>query len=521
MLKAVYGLRIAPKAWGAERDSKLKNITWKAEGKEYTLKQCAADSQVWRIVQKQSSHEPARATKQSCHEQARAEQSKEPDTTLGLLICYVDDLLFLSPQGKMRDGLKEKLKSIWEITEVDLLPGVPFTFLGIEIVRRKNGDLYIHQSTFTKNLLIAYGFDVMVRTSMNVTMGLPTDDDGPPDTAQLRVLQKFCGEFNWLATRTRPDVSYYISVIAQGITKYASWSLQFCKKVIRYLASTWDQGLLFAWQSSVDAVGLVSWSDASFAGMSTKSQTGVVIAWEGSIVLWRSSRQSSSALSTCEAEVAAAATSWQLVEGLRTLLHEWQVDVGIPILLVDNKSALRVSELGGTWRTRYFAIRAARLQEESAANKVSLRYCQTDIMMADGLTKLAGASVLQKLRDCCDGWLPPIPDESQSFKNTTDRATWWGKGLEVDYIRASLVRSSVAVAALSTTRPGVAAATTQTSSLEPSSTSTSAPTLSSASTPSSPSLISDEMQRQVGAQMAQMMQMMMGAALQQPPQSPQ
>ena len=148
-------------------------------------------------------------------------------------------------------------------------------------------------------------------------------------------------------------------------------------------------------------------------------------------------------LPTCEAEVAAAATSWQLVEGLRTLLEEWQVDVGAPVLLVDNKSALRVSELGGTWRTRYFAIRAARLQEESAADRVSLRYCQTDVMMADALTKSAGASILQKLRDCCDGHLPKIPGLEQSFSKTTDKATWWGKGLEVDYIRASLALLSV------------------------------------------------------------------------------
>ena len=206
-------------------------------------------------------------------------------------------------------------------------------------------------------------------------------------------------------------------MIAQAITKYCSWSLQFCKKVVRYLASTWDQGLLYPWTPDMDVAGsLVSWSDASFAGMSTKSQTGVFIAWDGAIVLWRSSRQASSALSTCEAEVAAAATSWQLVEGLRALLLEWNLDIPKPILRVDNKSALKVSELGGTWRTRYFAIRAARLQEESAADRISMRYCPTGDMMADALTKNAGAAVLQLLRDCCHRHLPKVPDSRQSFR---------------------------------------------------------------------------------------------------------
>ena len=100
--KAVYGLRIAPRAWGTERDDKLKKVTWKAEGKTFTLLQCAADSQVWRIVEQRGSPCAARA----------AQESMEQQPTHGLLICYVDDLLLLSPKGAMRDGLKENLKAI-------------------------------------------------------------------------------------------------------------------------------------------------------------------------------------------------------------------------------------------------------------------------------------------------------------------------------------------------------------------------------------------------------------------------
>ena len=88
-----------------------------------------------------------------------------------------------------------------------------------------------------------------------------------------------------------------------------------------------------------------------------------------------------------------------------------------PLLLVDNKSALRVAELGGTWRTRYFAVRAARLAEESAAGRVDLRYCPTLDMMADALTKTAGEKIIGRLRGLCDGDLPTIPDESACFKN--------------------------------------------------------------------------------------------------------
>ena len=106
---------------------------------------------------------------------------------------------------------------------------------------------------------------------------------------------------------------------------------------------------------------IVTWSDAGFAGISIKPQTGLVISWAGSLVTWRSSRQSCLALSTCEAEVSAAAMAFQVMEGFKCLLEEWGMDLDPPLLLIDNKSALTVAGNGGTWRTRYFAVRAAML----------------------------------------------------------------------------------------------------------------------------------------------------------------
>ena len=48
--KAVYGLKVAPRAWGIERDDKLRNLSWTHGGTTYMLKQCRTDTQVWKIV---------------------------------------------------------------------------------------------------------------------------------------------------------------------------------------------------------------------------------------------------------------------------------------------------------------------------------------------------------------------------------------------------------------------------------------------------------------------------------------
>ena len=62
-------------------------------------------------------------------------------------------------------------------------------------------------------------------------------------------------------------------------------------------------------------------------------------------------------------------------------------------------------------------------------------------MMADALTKTAGEKIIARLRALCDGDLPTIPNESACFKNA-DSPTWWGKGLEANFIKCSFASLS-------------------------------------------------------------------------------
>ena len=75
------------------------------------------------------------------------------------------------------------------------------------------------------------------------------------------------------------------------------------------MVGTAEHGLRFPFGGSESE--MTGWSDAGYGGSGTKSQTGVLIAWGGAVVLWRSPRQSEAALSTCEAEVSAAALAFR------------------------------------------------------------------------------------------------------------------------------------------------------------------------------------------------------------------
>ena len=48
--KAVYGLRVSPRAWGQERDDKFAAAVWSDGHRDYKLVQCHSDRQVWMVV---------------------------------------------------------------------------------------------------------------------------------------------------------------------------------------------------------------------------------------------------------------------------------------------------------------------------------------------------------------------------------------------------------------------------------------------------------------------------------------
>ena len=339
--KAVYGLRESPRLWSEERDRQLLRVEWTVGKENYYLQRCAADSQLWTL----KSIDPSRKNE-----------------ILGILVVYVDDFLLQADLGPIRDGLLEGLGKIWKLDkEQTLNVEQSLTFLGIEMQLRPNQDVFLHQTKFVKGLLDKYSLQTSKGNKTVQIDKLPLVEE-VPEKIVLRKLQAFSGELNWLATRTRPDIGYYTSLLASACSKHATWSQEFALKILRYLNYSQDEGILITVEGDLD--DLIAWTDAGYAGEDTKSQSGLVISWGGSIIVWRSSRQTVATLSTAEAELNAATLGWQIVEGLRYLLADFGIDVPTIKVLIDNKAALTIAMCGAAWRTRYFAVRGHRLHQE-------------------------------------------------------------------------------------------------------------------------------------------------------------
>ena len=129
-------------------------------------------------------------------------------------------------------------------------------------------------------------------------------------------------------------------------------------------------------------------TDASLAPGGDRSRTGVVIAINGMIVCWQSTKQSITAISSCESEINATVTDVELGLTIRQLIEDV---TGIPLptnLYGGNVAAIRsiLTEVT-SWRTRHYAMRASWVRDILTKEEVELKHRKGTELVSDALTK--------------------------------------------------------------------------------------------------------------------------------------
>jgi hypothetical protein len=161
------------------------------------------------------------------------------------------------------------------------------------------------------------------------------------------------------------------------------------KQIIRYLAGTKDYGITYH-KSYKQTAPLNTYTDAGFANTDEKkSTTRIAIISAGGAVLWKSKKQTLSALSTTEAEYIALAHSGTEARWLRNLYTELGFPNSNPLLIrCDNLGAISMAENPFiTPRLRHIDLKYHSIRQLVAKKVISIKACCDAEQTADILTK--------------------------------------------------------------------------------------------------------------------------------------
>ena len=348
-----------------------------------------------------------------------------------LLVTFVDDCGLSVDDEKKIDWFVDELKKRGFELEVE---GDFTAFLGVGFEYLSDGRLHMKQTGLIKKILeVAAMQDCNPNATPASTAGLGKDKNGEDWPQVPWKYSSIIGMLIYLATNTRPDISYAVSAAARHGKQPKKSHASAVKMILRYLQGTKDKGIIVTLSGKVD---LQTYVDADHCGLygkedprdpdSARSRGGFIIFFGGIPLVWKSSLLTAICLSTLESEYQQLSKTMTVLLGLKQLIEEVLEVVGLKNTLrasiecrvfEDNNGALLLAtKQRVTNRTKYLNVRFHHFWSEVSQSydkdgnldgkdgKVIIQKIETHKQLADFLTKGLSRELFESNRRGVMGW---------------------------------------------------------------------------------------------------------------------
>ncbi|CAH9106796.1 unnamed protein product [Cuscuta europaea] len=200
--KAIYGLKQAPRAWYLE-------LSWFLLSAGFRRSKADASLFIY-------SH----------------------DNTHIYFLVYVDDIVLTGNDNRALELFISKLTRRFSVKDL----GPLHHFLGVEVIPHSDG-LFLTQRQYTLHILETCKMSEAkgVMTPMTSTVTISSDDNGV--SVDVTQYQQALGLLRYLAF-TRPDISFAVNKLSQYMQRPTQNHWQAVKRILRYLKSTLNFGLV-------------------------------------------------------------------------------------------------------------------------------------------------------------------------------------------------------------------------------------------------------------------------------------
>ena len=302
---------------------------------------------------------------------------------LVIMLVWVDDIVLVVNNNKAMGDIKKVLKKNFKMKDMG-----PLTFfLGIQFHQKENS-LVMNQSHYLSEILKKFKMDnCKPRKTPCETNAHAYDSDEPFDS---RTYREAVGSLVYAMTCTRPDLSYVVTKLSQNLASPTQGNWLMVCHVFRYIKGTLEYGLSFRRHNSLNLQGF---SDSDWASCPEKrrSTSGYcfTLSEEGPAVSWKSRKQSTVALSTCEAEyVALSATCQESTHIARLLKSITGISFEPVTIHGDNTGSIFLAQNPVNHnRSKHIDVKFHHIRQQLERKKVCIQYIPSGDNLADPFTK--------------------------------------------------------------------------------------------------------------------------------------
>jgi hypothetical protein len=314
----------------------------------------------------------------------------------GVILClYVDDILIFGTSLDVIKEVKDFLSHCFEMKDL----GVADVILNIKLLRDDDGGITLLQSHYVEKILSRFGYSDCKSspTPYDPSMLVRKNQGDPKDAKDQLRYSQIIGSLMYLASATRPDISFAVSKLSRFVSNPGDVHWQALERVLRYLSGTASYGVHYSGYPRV----LEGYSDSNWISDAdeTKATSGYVFTLGGGAVSWKSCKQTILTRSTMEAELTALDTATVEAEWLRELLMDLPVvEKPIPAIPMncDNQTVIiKVNSSKDNMKSsRHVKRRLKSVRKMRNSGVIALDYIQTSKNLADPFTKGLSRNVI-------------------------------------------------------------------------------------------------------------------------------
>lgn len=297
-----------------------------------------------------------------------------------ILAIYVDDGIIFAEEQRDIEHLLRQLKKNFEIHQLELS-----SFLGFQIHRGVEGEIYLHQFNYIKKLLKTF----------RMTDCAPIDTPASVSPAQSDELvnsgtpyREAVGSLLYAAIMTRVDIAQAVAKVARRVENPTVSDWKAVKRIFRYLKGKENYAIAYMPNCRNE---MTVYCDADFAGDqdSSRSTSGMVFMIGDGPINWKSTRQNLISLSSTEAEFVSLCQAVKDTVWLKRFGEEISIFDRKPVQIYsDNQSAIRIaSNEKCMHRTRHMSVQASYPREQMELGIIKVDHIPGDRQLADVLTK--------------------------------------------------------------------------------------------------------------------------------------
>ena len=319
---------------------------------------------------------------------------KASGSTIVFLILYVDDILIMGNDIPAMSSVRIWLHGCFSMKDL----GDATYILGIRIYRDRSRRLIgLSQSLYIDKVLMRFSMGESKKGFLPLSHGIVLSKEMCPKTEEQKgrmsriPYASAIGSIMYAMLCTRPDVAFPLSLTSRYQSDPGDGHWSAVKNILKYLRKTKDVFLVYGGENELVVQGF---TDASFQTDHDdfRSQSGFVFMLNGGAVSWKSSKQSTVADSSTEAEYIAASDAAKEAVWIRKFIAELGVmpSISRPIeLLCDNNGAIaQAREPRSHQRSKHILRRFHLIRDIINRGDVEVSRVSTVDNIADPLTKL-------------------------------------------------------------------------------------------------------------------------------------